>query len=106
MVLFNKSLESGVYPNAWKSANIQPIHKKSKKNLVTNYRPIISILRSMPKILYNIVTSKIYDEVICKIIQEQRDFVKGIRSTLTNLLSYNDFKKISFLKVCKLILFI
>ena len=28
VVLFSKSLESGVHPNAWKLAFIQPIHKK------------------------------------------------------------------------------
>ena len=37
VVLLNKPLESGIYPNAWKFAFIQPIHKKGNKKLVINY---------------------------------------------------------------------
>ena len=37
VVHFNKSLKSGIYPNAWKFAFIQPILKKGNKELVINY---------------------------------------------------------------------
>ena len=88
-MLFNKSLESGIYPNAWKLAFIQPIYKKGNKNLVINYRPI-SILSSILKILDKIVTTKMYDVAISQIAQEQHVFVRGML-TLTNLLIYNEF---------------
>ena len=38
--LFQLSLEKGIFPDNWKSALIQPIPKKGKKNDPTNYRPI------------------------------------------------------------------
>ena len=48
--IFNKSLESGLLPSDWKSANIVPIHKKDSKLLAKNYRPI-SLTSIVVKIL-------------------------------------------------------
>ncbi|CAB4045460.1 Hypothetical predicted protein [Paramuricea clavata] len=39
-LLYNKSLETGVFPDEWKPANIVPIHKKDNKDHVENYRPV------------------------------------------------------------------
>ena len=40
-LLFNKSLNMGLFPNQWKLANLVPIHKgKKKTHLINNYRPI------------------------------------------------------------------
>ena len=36
-ILFNKSLDSGVLPEEWKSAHVTLVHKKGARNLVTNY---------------------------------------------------------------------
>ena len=41
ILLYNKSLETGVFPDAWKLANIVPIHKKENKEHVENYRPLL-----------------------------------------------------------------
>ena len=65
------------------------IYKKGNENLFTNYRNI-SILSSIPKILDKISTTKMYDVVRSKIGQEQHRFVKG-RSTMNNMLIYNDY---------------
>ena len=46
----NKSIQSGIFPETWKHAKIQPIHKKGPKDKVENYRPI-SILSIVSKIL-------------------------------------------------------
>ena len=37
-ILFNKSLQTSVYPTSWKSAIIMPLYKKELKEL-SNYRP-------------------------------------------------------------------
>lgn len=38
--LFNLSVQNGQLPDDWKIGNITPVHKKGKKELVENYRPI------------------------------------------------------------------
>ena len=39
--LFNQSLQTGTLPSEWKSANVIPVHKKIRKNLLltTNLYP-------------------------------------------------------------------
>ena len=39
-VIFNKSLENGDVPEAWKLANVVPIFKKGNRTVTSNYRPI------------------------------------------------------------------
>ena len=38
--LFNRSLFSGVLPDEWKTSLISVLHKKGKRDLIENYRPI------------------------------------------------------------------
>ena len=58
-VLFLSFLEDGVYPDDWKKSNIVPIHKKERKNLIKNYRPI-SLLP---------VFSKVFERIIFNFVQ-------------------------------------
>ena len=48
--LFNKSLETGIFPCQWKQANVCRVFKRDNKSDKTNYRPI-SLLSSSSKIL-------------------------------------------------------
>ena len=58
--LFNKSLETGIFPNQWKQANVCPVFKKDNKSDKTNYRPI-SLLSSSSKLLEQIVYKRLYE---------------------------------------------
>ena len=50
-ILFNKSLENGVFPDVWKVAHVIPIYKqKGNRSSCKNYRPI-SLLSCVGKIL-------------------------------------------------------
>ena len=55
--IFNKSLESGIYPNLMKLAKVVPLHKSGSKNIADNYRPI-SLLPVISKILERIVYNR------------------------------------------------
>lgn len=48
-IIFNLSLESGIFPDIWKTSCVKPIFKSGPKNSVENYRPIC-LLSSLGKL--------------------------------------------------------
>jgi hypothetical protein len=48
--IYNLSLNSGVFPDLWKTAKVKPLHKKRDKYHMHNYRPI-SIISVFAKLL-------------------------------------------------------
>ena len=88
--IYNLSLSSGIVPEAWKIARIQPIHKSGNKNAVENYRPI-SLLCIPSKILEKAVHKHLYDFLISnqKLCDNQFGFRPGL-SCETALLSLID----------------
>ena len=60
MVIFNKSLETGVFPSDMKIADISPLFKSGSKYLLNNYQPI-SLLPTISKLLEKIMHSRIYN---------------------------------------------
>ena len=83
--LFNHSLHTGTVPSEWKSADVSPIHKKDKKELAINYRPI-SLLSVISKVLERCVCNRFYEHVRDSINEAQHGFLHG-RSCATQLLS-------------------
>ena len=59
-ILFNRSLNEGVYPDTWKVANVTPIFKKGDKSLASNYRPV-SLLSCCCKLCERIVFKNMYN---------------------------------------------
>ena len=57
--IFNRSIESGVFPDEWKSARVTPIFKKGVKTDPGNYRPI-SVLPVVAKIFEKGVYNQFY----------------------------------------------
>ena len=59
-IIFQKCITSGMFPDFWKYAKVQPIHKKGNCQLKTNYRPI-SLLpicgKTLEKIIFDQVSS-------------------------------------------------
>ena len=55
--LFNKILITDEFPDVWKMANVQPVHKKSSRQQIKNYRPI-SLLPICSKIFEKITLIK------------------------------------------------
>ena len=95
--LFNKSLETGIFPSQWKQANVCPVFKKDNKSDKTNYRPI-SLLSSSSKILEKIVYKRLYEYLMDNnLLIEQNSGFKRKDSTVNQLLKivhqiYQDIK--------------
>ena len=58
-VIFQNILNTGIFPDQWKEANVTPVHKKKDKQTVSNYRPI-SLLPLFSKVFEKIVFNNLY----------------------------------------------
>ena len=61
-IIFKNILNTGIFPTAWKSANVTPIHKKDSKQIINNYRPI-SLLPIFAKVFERILFIHIYEHL-------------------------------------------
>ena len=75
-MLFNKFLRFGIFPGDWKLANIVPIFKKGKRDLVENYRPI-SLLPVISKVLERCVLAGLRDH-LSHLISRVQHGLKGL----------------------------
>ena len=86
-VIFNKSLDSGIFPDKWKIAKITPIHKSDAKNDPNNYRPI-SVLPIVAKVFEKIAFDQLYAYLTeNNILTKFQSGFRANHSTLTALLS-------------------
>ena len=97
-IIFLDCINSGIFPDCWKFANVQPIYKRSNRQMKNNYRPI-SLLPICGKILEKIVFDQVYAflSVNNLLSQNQSGFRPG-DSTIFQLLSitstiYDSFEK-------------
>ena len=58
--LFSFSLQSGIFPDSWKTARVAPIYKEVSKEDRSNYRPI-SVLPVLAPLFENLVNKQLYD---------------------------------------------
>ena len=58
--LFNMSLNTSSFPQQWKNANVNPLHKKNDKSVINNYRPI-SLLSCLGKIFERLVFKHVFN---------------------------------------------
>jgi len=76
--IYNLSLNSGVFPDIWKTAKVKPLYKKGDKYNMKNYRPISTIpvfAKLVERLMYNRIISFLYEN---KILSEfQNGFMKG-----------------------------
>ncbi|KAL4152924.1 hypothetical protein QTP88_000757 [Uroleucon formosanum] len=88
-ILYNKSLEEGVFPSIWKISSITPVFKKGDKSNVKNYRPISGLVQ-IGKLLEKLVLAQIIKPINNILDNSQHGFRPG-RSTLTCNLSLQNF---------------
>ena len=87
-ILFDLSFSMGQLPNDWKIANVVPIHKKSDKSDVNNYRPI-SLTSLVVKVMEICIRDELYDKCKHLISEKQHGFLPG-RSCTTQMISFVD----------------
>ena len=80
--LFNKSLQTGVFPSILKTAQIIPIHKSGPKTNIANYRPI-SLLPTLSKLFEKLMNSRftLYLETNYILSKHQFGFRKGLSTS-------------------------
>ncbi len=93
-LIFSNIISTGIYPDMWKIANVTPIHKKDKKYIINNYRPI-SLLPICSKIFEKIIHNQLYNFLTSNnlITKNQSGFRPG-DSTVNQLIDLvNDIGK-------------
>lgn len=95
VLLFNQSLENGIVPDDWKSANVCPIFKNGRKSDPANYRPI-SLTSVCCKILEHIIFSAIMCHVDKNFLLSkiQHGFRKGLSCETQLLITYHEIAKL------------
>ncbi len=77
--LFNKSIETGVFPEEWKTSNVTTIFKAGDPKLASNYRPI-SLLSLLSKVLERIVHNEVVEYLTFNLasgVADLRQFYPG-----------------------------
>ena len=77
-LIFNKSIEEGIFPEEMKKADVIPLYKSKERYLVNNYRPI-SLLVTVSKLLEKVIYTRTY-HFMCEtnqLYQSQYGFRSG-----------------------------
>ena len=85
-LIFNLSINTGIFPEEWKYAKVIPIHKHGKRNCTDSYRPI-SIIPVVAKVFERIIynqLSLIFSEN--RLLNNCQSGFRGVHSTVTALL--------------------
>lgn len=76
-----------MFPDNWKYASVQPVHKKNDHQLKSNYRPI-SLLPICGKLLEKLVFDKVYSYLILKnLLSKNHSGFRPLDSTIYQLIS-------------------
>ena len=91
--VFNLSISSGVFPDAWKVAKVTPLFKEGSLLDRSNFRPI-SVLAIVSKILERHVHSNLYDFLTCHDLLTDSQF--GFRCFRSCELAYSSSEAPTF----------
>ena len=59
--LYNNCTDEGLFPQIFKTGKITPIFKKGNKELLENYRSVVSVLPILGKIFEKILYNRLYN---------------------------------------------
>ena len=84
-IIYTRSMEEGIVPADWRTANVTPIFKKGSKSAAGNYRPV-----SLTSILCRVMEAIVRD-MIMEHLEKWKLILNGLmpaKSCLTNQLEY------------------
>ena len=88
VIIFNKSLQEGIFPSNMKLSIVKPLYKGKDKTEIVNYRPIC-LLPVISKILEKIVNNRIVKFLIKnKVLYEGQYGFRSNRSTTDAILDF------------------
>jgi len=73
VILFNRSLNEGIFPNSLKTSIVVPVYKGGDPTELNNYRPI-SILQTLSKIFEKIVAKRLRKYLDCSKFFSEKQF--------------------------------
>ena len=86
-IIFSNCLRQGVFPKAWKCANVVPVHKKNEKNVKSNFRPN-SLLPIFGKVLEKLMYDSLYSHLMsCELLNPNQSGFRPGDSTVNQLIS-------------------
>ena len=62
-LIFQSCIKHGKFSNEWKMANVVPVHKKSDKQILKNYRPV-SLLPICGKVFERLIYNSLFEYFI------------------------------------------
>jgi len=71
--IFNLIIQTGAFPEMWKTARVCPVFKKGDSSLIENYRPI-SILCNFSKLFETILYRDIFPKFVLVCLSTSMDF--------------------------------
>ena len=85
-MIYEKCLESGIYPALWKRTNVIPVHKRGSRQSQQNYRPIslLPIWKIFEKLIFEAIYCHLCDNDLLSV--NQSGFRPG-DSTINQLLA-------------------
>ena len=86
--LFNRILDTGIYPALWSFGLIVPIHKKDDRSKVENYRGI-TLLSALGKLFTSILTNRLYNYVVQKgILKAEQGGFRKMHGTVDSIFTF------------------
>ena len=61
--LFTQSIQTGIFPECWKFANVCPFHKNGDRSVPSNYRPV-SVLCTTDKVFERVIFKHLYNHFL------------------------------------------
>ena len=88
--IFNVSIETNTFPDAWKIARVTPIYKEGEKSEKSNYRPI-SVLPVISRLSEKLIYDQLYQYMNGSgLLSQDQSGLRALHSTITCLLKCTD----------------